>query len=85
MSLADIRQFITQAQQYDMPTAFLTRLVNEYDIDFETGTGDDHVNGGWRHHKLVLYEKTWKGLNAPRYGGLHIRAASVPRRYARLH
>src|SRR5579884_351241 len=65
MSLSDIRLFIKQAQQYSMPTAFLTRLVNEYKFDFETATGDAHVNTGWWHHELVLYEQTWKGLTRP--------------------
>jgi hypothetical protein len=61
MSLSDIRSFISQAQQYAMPTKFLTRLVNEYDFDFESGTGTDHVSYGL-HHELVLYESTSKGL-----------------------
>src|SRR5215831_8012546 len=65
MSLADVRSFIKQAQQYDMPTAFLERLVNEYKFDFETGRGDDHVSYVPWHHELVLYESTWKGLSRP--------------------
>jgi len=48
-----------------MPTAFLTRLINDYKFDFESGTGTDHVKSGWWHHELVLYEKTWKGLSRP--------------------
>jgi hypothetical protein len=65
MSITDVRYFITQAQQYSMPTAFLTRLVNEYKFDFETGSGTDHVSYVPWHHELVLYENTWKGLTRP--------------------
>jgi hypothetical protein len=50
-----------------MPTAFLTRLVNDYKFDFETGTGTDHVSVGWWHHELVLYEQTWRGLSRPEF------------------
>jgi hypothetical protein len=67
MSLSDVRNFINQAQQYSMPTAFLTRLVNEYDFDFEAGSGDDHVSYVLWHHELVLYESTWKGLSRPEF------------------
>jgi hypothetical protein len=63
MNLADIRTFISQAASYSMPTAYLTRLVNEYEFDFEDGPGTDHVRDGWLlSHKLVLYEPTWRGL-----------------------
>src|SRR5262245_48812136 len=67
MALSDIRFFVKQAQQYSMPTAFLTRLINEYKFDFETGAGTDHVNASWWHHELVLYEKTWRGLTRPEF------------------
>jgi hypothetical protein len=70
MNVAGIRIFIGQAVQYSMPTAFLTRLVNEYDFDFESGTGTDHVHYGWWHHELVLYEQTWKGLTRPDFADL---------------
>lgn len=67
MSVADVRSFINQAQKYSMPTAFLTRLVNEYKFDFEDGAGTDHVSYyyWWRRNQLVLYESTWKGLARP--------------------
>jgi hypothetical protein len=68
MNLADIRSFISEAQQYSMPTAYLTRLVNEYEFDFEDGPGTDHVRDGWLlSHKLVLYEPTWRGLTRPNF------------------
>jgi hypothetical protein len=70
MGVAEIRIFLNQAQQYSLPTAFLTRLLNEYDFDFESGQGLDGVNYGWWHHELVLYETTWKGLTRPDFADL---------------
>jgi hypothetical protein len=66
MSRADVRFFIDQAKPYGMPTAFLTRLLNEYDWDFESGR-DDRVRDGWTvfgllPHELILSEYTSKGL-----------------------
>jgi hypothetical protein len=77
MSLSDVRLFIDKAKEYSMPVSFLIRLVNEFDFDFETGEGTDHVAKYWvRHDELVLYENTWKGLTRP-----HVDSSTVDTLY----
>lgn len=60
MGLDIIRHFITESAKYDMPTRFLTRVINEYEIDFDSGSGLDHTSQFW--NTITFFRSTWEGL-----------------------